>query len=61
MKVVQLAVIIALTICLVSTSSAVVGYQRFSMDLRNVGILLQHYTSSQPRRPRPGFQYFCLL
>jgi hypothetical protein len=22
------------------------------MDLRNVGILLQHYTVSQPRRPR---------
>jgi hypothetical protein len=24
-----------------------------SMDLRNVGILQQHYTESQPRRPRP--------
>jgi len=26
-----------------------------SMDLRNVGILLQHYTASQPRRPRLQF------
>jgi hypothetical protein len=24
------------------------------MDLRNVGILPQHYTASQPRRPRFG-------
>jgi len=26
-----------------------------SMDLRNVGILPQHYTASQPQRPRIKF------
>jgi len=31
--------------------SVVVGCQR-SMDVWNVGILPQHYTASQPRRPR---------
>jgi len=48
----------------VTTCNIVVGYQRFvgpcclhpedgcSMDLWNVGILPQHYTASQPRRPR---------
>jgi hypothetical protein len=41
----------------VTPHSDVVGYQRFwcgvggSLDLWNVGILPQHYTSSQPRRP----------
>jgi hypothetical protein len=30
------------------------------MDLRNVGILPQHYTASQPRRPRlENFNSFC--
>jgi len=52
--------------CVVMPCSVVVGYKRFgapcclhfqgedggSMDLRNVGILLKHYTASQPRRPR---------
>jgi hypothetical protein len=46
----------------VTLYSFMVGYQSFrgpfdpedggSMDLRNVGILPQHCTASQPRRPR---------
>jgi hypothetical protein len=46
----------------VTSSSVVVGYQRFggplhpedvgNMSLRNVSILPQNYTASQPRRPR---------
>jgi len=38
--------------CVVTQYNAVVGYQHTSMVLRNVGILTQHYTTSQPRRPR---------
>jgi len=38
----------------VTPCTVVAGYQHFrgSMDLWNVGILPQHYTASQPRRPR---------
>jgi len=42
----------------VTPRSVVAGHQRFSgedggsMDFRNVGILLQHYAASQPRRPQ---------
>jgi len=38
----------------VTPCSVVVGHRRFGGPccLRNVGILLQHYTASQPRGPR---------
>jgi hypothetical protein len=32
-----------------------------SMDLRNVGILPQHYTASEPRRPRLETQYIIIF
>jgi hypothetical protein len=32
-----------------------------SMNLSNVGILPQHYTASQPRRPQCGAQWGCLF
>jgi hypothetical protein len=50
---VQVVVFWVMTPC-----SVVVGYQRFrvedggSKDLRSVHIIPQHYTASQPRRPR---------
>jgi len=48
--------------CVIAPRSVVVGYQRFrghpedggSMVLWNFGILLQHYTASQPKTSRLG-------